>query len=192
MRVTLFFVRMVAFLAGALALATSSPRPRRRSAGQARGETPRRKDDSGSSDDNSEHGGSIDDSEEVGPRSAAEWTVLAISAIVVALLVGAALYEHYGQEEPPGIRIAVELSLDQAEARDGLTYIPFIVRNTGRLPAESVVIRFEIKLGEETVEESTAEFAFLPNSGSVEGELVTALDLSTHTIEAQVATVQVP
>jgi len=125
-------------------------------------------------------------------RSAAEWTTLAASALVVALLVGAALYEHFVRDEPAGVRIAVEVALDQAEARDGVTYIPFTVVNTGRAPAENVVVLFEITLGGETVEESTADIAFLPTSGSVEGELVTALDPATHTVEARVATVQTP
>lgn len=47
-------------------------------------------------------------------------------------------------------------------------------------------------LGEETVKESTADIDFLPSSGSAEGELVTTLDLATHTVEARVATLQTP
>jgi uncharacterized protein (TIGR02588 family) len=136
-----------------------------------------------------------DDDEQSGEndrRSIAEWTTLIVSALFVAALVGAALYEHFAREEPPGVRIAVELALDEADVRGGLTYIPFTVVNTGADPAESVVVLFEIKQGEETVEESTAEIAFLPNSGSADGELVTALDLGTHTIEARVATLLFP
>ena len=55
----------------------------------------------------------------------------------------------------------------------------------------NVVVLFSIKQGDETVEESTADIAFLPNRGSSEGELVTALDLATHTVEARVATIQI-
>lgn len=126
------------------------------------------------------------------PRTTAEWVTLIISGLMVALLVGAAIYEHVVRDEPPGIRIAVEIALDQAEERNGLTYVPFTVRNSGQAPAESVVVRFEIKQGDETIEESTAEFDFLPNNGSAEGELVTALDLGAHTVRAQVSTVQRP
>ena len=125
-------------------------------------------------------------------RSAAEWTTLAVSGLVVALLVGAALYEQFVRREPAGVRVAVELALDRAEERDGFTYVPFAVVNTGAAPVESVVVLFEIKLGEETVEESTADVAFLPNSGAVGGTLVTALDLTLFTVEARVATVQTP
>ncbi len=125
-------------------------------------------------------------------RTIAEWTTLIGSVIVIALLVGAALYEHLVHDEPAGVRVAVVLALDQAESRDGLTYVPFTVVNTGAAPAENVVVLFAIKQSEVTVEESTAEIAFLSNSGTAEGEMVTALDLTTHTVEARVATLQIP
>jgi uncharacterized protein (TIGR02588 family) len=80
----------------------------------------------------------------------------------------------------------------RASPPGGLTYVPFTIANTGAAPAENVVVLFEIKRGEEPVEESTAEVAFLPNSGSAEGELVTAHDLTTHTVEGRVATFQEP
>lgn len=125
-------------------------------------------------------------------RSAAEWVTLGVSIVIVALLIGAAIYEHYAQDEPPGVRVAVTLDLEAAEERDGLTYIPWTAGNTGRDPAEAVVLRFEIRAGEETVQESTTEIAFLPNGGTAEGELVTDLDLATHTVIAHVASLQTP
>lgn len=183
-------VRYASMLAGVLSMSSGSPRSGGGRA-PASGESTRDRSAS-SAGANNDQNGPGKDRDESEPRTAAEWTVLAVSALVVALLVGAALYEHFAQDEPPGVRITVELALDQAEARDGLTYIPFTVVNSGREPAENVQIRFEIKQGDETVEESTTEFGFLPNSGSAEGELVTTLDLSTHTVQAQVATIQKP
>ena len=134
----------------------------------------------------------VADAERSAGRTIAEWTTLIGSALVVALLVGAALYEHLVHDEPAGVRVVVDLALEQAETRDGMTYVPFIVVNTGAAPAGNVVVLFAIKQGELTVEESTAEIAFLSNSGTAEGEMVTALDLTTHTIEARVATLQIP
>ncbi|MCC6971629.1 MAG: hypothetical protein IT434_15565 [Phycisphaerales bacterium] len=125
-------------------------------------------------------------------RTSAEWATLIGSVVVIALLVGVALYEHFGGDEPHGVRIAVDLALDQVDVRDDINYVPFSAVNTGSDPAQDVVIHVEIKKGEETVEESTLEIAFLPNGGSVEGELVTRLDLSLHTIEARVASFQTP
>ncbi len=125
-------------------------------------------------------------------RTAAEWVTLVVSLVIVVLMIGAALYEHGVEDEPPGVRVAVTLDLAAAEERDGLTHVPWTVENNGQDPAEAVVILFEITAGEETVQESTAEIAFLPNGGTAKGELVTDLDLATHTISAQVVTFQLP
>jgi len=125
-------------------------------------------------------------------RTTAEKVTLAASVVIVALLVGAALWEQFVLDEPDGSWVEVTVAVDRAERRGGLTYVPYTVANRGRDPAENVTVVFEFKQGEETVEESTADVAFLSNSGEVEGELVTALDLATHTIEARVGTLQVP
>ena len=125
-------------------------------------------------------------------RNAAEWTTLAVSFVVVAALVGAALFEYYARSEPAGTRVGVELAIDQAQRRGDLYYVPYTVRNAGTAPAEAVVVVFEVRQGEEVVEESTAEIAFLPTSGSADGELVTALDPAAHQITARVATLQRP
>lgn len=112
--------------------------------------------------------------------------------MVVAALVGAALFEHFARSEPAGTQVGVELAIDQAHRRGALYYVPYTVRNAGTAPAEAVVVVFEVRQGEEVVEESTAEIAFLPTSGSAAGELVTALDPATHQITARVATLQRP
>ena len=127
-----------------------------------------------------------------GPRSGAEWTTLAVSAVVVAALVGAALYEEFARAEPGGTRLRVTVAVDSAEEREGAYYVPWTVENDGDEPAEAVTLVFTVKRGEETVEESSVDVPFLPTSGSAEGELVTAFDPATHTIEARVGTLQVP
>lgn len=134
------------------------------------------------------------DRAEEGPegRTTAEWVTLGVSIVIVALMIGAAIYEHVARDEPAGVRVAVRLDLEGARERDGLTYIPWTVENTGRDPAEQVVIQFEIMLNGEPVQESTTDITFLPNGGRAEGELVTDLDLATHTISAHVATLQTP
>jgi len=126
------------------------------------------------------------------PRTVAEWTTLAVSVAVAAVLVGLALYEHFVDEELPGARVSIALDIARAEERDGVFYVPFDVANGGAQPAENVVIVFDVRRGEETVEESTAEFAFLPINGAVSGELVTRHDPTTITIEGRVATLQTP
>ncbi len=126
------------------------------------------------------------------PRTVAEWTTLAVSVAVAAVLVGLALYEQFVDEELPGARVSIALAVEEAEERDGFFYVPFDVANAGAQPAESVVVVFEVRQGEETVEESTADVAFLPINGAVGGELVTRYDPATTTIESRVATLQIP
>ncbi len=88
--------------------------------------------------------------------------------------------------------MSVQVDVTAAKQRDGLFYVPHTVVNTGGQPAENVAVVFEVKRGEEIVEESNAEIPVLPNSGSATGESVTALDPTTHTVEARVASLQLP
>lgn len=126
------------------------------------------------------------------PRSAAEWTTLLVSLTVVFLLVGAALYEHFGREEPPGTEIEVRVLSAEALLRSDLYYVPFKVINRGAAPARDVTVVFEVKRGEEVVEESTVLIPFLANSGSADGTVMTGFDPATHLIEARPATLLNP
>jgi uncharacterized protein (TIGR02588 family) len=122
----------------------------------------------------------------------AEWTTLAVSLAIIAALAGVAVYEHVARAEPAGVRVSVRLEIERSERRGGAYYVPFVVTNAGREPAEAVGLVFEVRRGEEVVEESTTEIAFLANSGSAEGELVTMLDPAAHEIAARVGSLQRP
>lgn len=126
------------------------------------------------------------------PRSAAEWLTLAVSTLIVAALIGAALYEHLGNDEPPGVRVEIQVDLARVERRETRYYVPFTVTNTGAEPAEAVSLVFEIKQGEEVLEETSTEIAFLPNSGSAGGEIVTELDPAGHEIVGRIGSVMIP
>lgn len=126
------------------------------------------------------------------PRSAAEWVTLAVSTLIIAALIGAAIYEHLANDEPTGVRVEIQVDLERAERRETLYYVPFTVTNTGAEAAEAVGLVFEIKQGEEVLEESSTEVAFLPNSGSAEGEIVTELDPAEHEIIGRVGSVMIP
>ena len=119
------------------------------------------------------------------PRGTAEWATLLGSLVVIAILAGAALYEHFVRDEPAGTWLEVEVNADNAVQRGDHHYVPFVVTNRGSEPAEDIAVFFEISDGELVVEESTVQIPFLPNSGSVEGELVTTHDPATHTIEGR-------
>ena len=73
-------------------------------------------------------------------RTVAEWTTLAISAVVVLALIGAALAEIFLRDDPSGAVVSIELSPDEAEIRAGQTYIPFEVRNDGADAATDIVV----------------------------------------------------
>lgn len=125
-------------------------------------------------------------------QSMAEKTTLGVSMLVVAALVGAALFEHFGREEPAGTWVTVEVASERAERRGDRFYVPFAVANAGAEPAEEVEVVFEVTRGEEVLEESTTTIAFLPATGSAAGELVTEFDPATHGITARVGTLQGP
>ena len=125
-------------------------------------------------------------------RTVAEWTTLAISAVVVLALVGAALAEIFLRDDPSGPVISIEVAMDRAEVRDGVTYIPYEVRNDGADAAIDIVAIVEFSQGEQVVEETTIDIALLASHGMAEGEVVTTLDLTAHTVEARIGGLQRP
>lgn len=125
-------------------------------------------------------------------RSLAEWITLAISALIVAALIGAALVEHFWLDEVQGV--ALDVTLDQGQTRqvDDLYHLPFAVKNAGSEGAENVTIAFAVRDGEQTMEESTIVIDFLSNGGTASGELVTAYDPSAYDISARVSAFETP
>lgn len=127
-----------------------------------------------------------------GPRSRAEWATLGISAVVVTLLVGAALAEIFLRDDPSGARISVEVDVAGAEKRGGMVYVPWTVRNDGEDAGTDIVAVFEISAGGEVVEETTVDIPLLASHDAAQGELVTGLDLGTHTVEGRIGAVREP
>jgi uncharacterized protein (TIGR02588 family) len=84
------------------------------------------------------------------------------------------------------------LALDEAEVRDGQTYIPYEVRNDGADAATDIVAIVEFRQGDQVVEETTVDIALLASHGTVEGEIVTSLDLTAHTVEARINALLLP
>ena len=125
-------------------------------------------------------------------RTAAEWTTLAISAVVVLALIGAALAEIFLRDDPSGAVVTIEVAVDRAEVRDGQTYIPYEVRNDGADAATDIVAIVEFSQGDQVIEETTVDIALLASHDVVEGEVVTTLDLAAHTVEARISALQLP
>lgn len=125
-------------------------------------------------------------------RNLAEWVTLAVSIAIVAGFVGAALHEEFFHREPPGAIIRVALEIDQAERRGDRFYVPFDVANDGGAPAEDVTLVFEVRQGEQVVEESTAVIPFLPSDGEEAGEVVLTFDPARLEVTARVGNFLVP
>ena len=136
--------------------------------------------------------GGEDQGERPKHRTVAEWTTLAISAVVVLALVGAALAEIFLRDDPSGPVVSIEVAVDRAEVREGLTYIPYEVRNDGADAATDIVALVEFLQGEQVVEETTIDIALLASHDVAEGEVVTTLDLASHTVEARISALQLP
>lgn len=144
------------------------------------------RDENETSSDNGANG--QDDSR----RNVAEWVTFGVSALIVAALIGAALVEYFLLDESQGVQVEVTVASDQARQVGDVFYVPFTVRNRGSQGAENVKVTFTVLNGELTLEESTTEIAFLANSGTSQGELVTKYDPATHTIEARVSVLATP
>ena len=136
--------------------------------------------------------GGEDQEERPRQRTVAEWTTLAISAVVVLALIGAALAEIFLRDDPSGPVVAIELAVDQAEVRDGQTYIPYEVRNDGADAATDIVAIVEFTQGDQVVEETTVDIALLASHDVAEGEIVTTLDVAAHAVGARISAVQLP
>ncbi len=125
-------------------------------------------------------------------RSAAEWTTLILSGLIVATLIGAAFVEYFWVDEARGVKLEVSLAQEQTRHLDDLYYIPFTGKNTGSDGAENVSIAFAVQDGDRTLEESTIVIDFLSNSGTASGELVTAYDPAAYDITARVSAFETP
>ncbi|MBA2432150.1 MAG: hypothetical protein H0V56_08550 [Chthoniobacterales bacterium] len=111
-----------------------------------------------------------------------EWTVFALSALLIAGVLGFLIYESatIGQS-PPDIHVR----LGHPEARSGHFAVPMEILNTGDQTAEGVNIEVVLRAGgrEET---GNFEIQFLPRRGSREAWVTFKTDPRTGTMEARV------
>lgn len=71
-----------------------------------------------------------------GKRRAAEWTVFAVSALIVASVAVAIGLRAFGSDVPPAFTTTVQ----QIEEREGDYYVMVVVENTGDVTAEEVKV----------------------------------------------------
>lgn len=98
-------------------------------------------------------------------RNIVEWSVLGLSLVSIALLVGALVVQGLAEAEPANPR--VDLHADRARQGELGWIIPATVSNAGDEAAEAVVLEAAARIGGAT-EVSTVEVNFLPAGTNVE------------------------
>jgi uncharacterized protein (TIGR02588 family) len=98
-------------------------------------------------------------------RNLVEWSVLGISLLSIALLVGALVVQGLAESEPANPR--VDLHEDRALQGELGWIVPATVSNAGDEAAEAVVLEAAAEIGGAT-ELSTVEVNFLPAGTNVE------------------------
>ncbi len=118
-------------------------------------------------------------------RSAAEWTTLIISLLVIAGLVGlVVVLSVTGGADPP--RFAAAPLLEDVRQDEAAYYLPIEVTNLGRLPAQDVRVVGELAApGAEPV---TAEFTIdiLAGGESRAGTMIFSDDPTAYTLSVRV------
>lgn len=102
-------------------------------------------------------------------RSAAEWTTLVLSAVVVVALAGLVSAQYLGTQRPAVIEATPRLDALREDA--GLFYLPVDIANRGEQAAEEVLVRVTVRNGED---EESAELTvpLLAGGGAEEGVTV--------------------
>jgi uncharacterized protein (TIGR02588 family) len=121
-----------------------------------------------------------------------EWVTLIVSLLVVGTMVGVGLREASSRHDRIAGEIQIELQAEDAEYRDGIYYVPYLVTNTGSVAITSAEIWFEVYAGTELVESAEINISSLPLRGTQEGIYVTPLDPNTHEFRGRLETVQFP
>lgn len=115
-------------------------------------------------------------------KNALEWSVFALSAVLIAALFGFLIYESATiGDAPPDIHVQI----GTPEQRSGYFAVPIEATNKGDHTAEGVHIEVVLRAaGEE--ETGDFEIQFLPRRGSREGWVTFKSDPRNGTLEARV------
>jgi uncharacterized protein (TIGR02588 family) len=98
-------------------------------------------------------------------KNAVEWSVFAISAVIVALAVGYLAVAAIREKTPPDLRITTGSAL---ATRAGHR-IEVTVRNAGDTSAEQVRIEVTLRRGEEEVERAELDIIYVPRKSERTG-----------------------
>lgn len=104
-------------------------------------------------------------------RSIAEWTTLAISAVILVALVGGLTWLYFRGTERPAT-VVVEPQMDQLREEDSGYYLPVIIHNTGDTTAANAVVQGELDTGSGQPETAEITIDFLDGDEEVAGTFV--------------------
>lgn len=104
-------------------------------------------------------------------RSIAEWTTLAISAVILIALIGGITWLYFRGAERPAT-IVVEPQMDQLREEDSGYYLPVIIHNSGDTTAASAVVQGELDTGSGQPETAEITIDFLDGDEEVAGTFV--------------------
>lgn len=124
-------------------------------------------------------------------RTVAQVVTTALSVLLIAMLIGAILYEGYAGPGDEPAQIEVDVLQDQAEHRGERFYVPIAVRNTGDETVEEIVIGIEVMRGEELVEETELVVSELGEEAEADTMLILDEDPAGLSIDAGAVTFQI-
>jgi uncharacterized protein (TIGR02588 family) len=111
-----------------------------------------------------------DNPEKPNRRSLAEWISFGVSLSILALLVGAIVYQWITEEnQPPILSVTTEKNIRQAK---GQFYVPFTVANTGNETAESVEVMAELDVNGKMEEIGSQQINFLSGGETQSGAFI--------------------
>lgn len=121
-------------------------------------------------------------------HSAAEWTTLLISGLLIAAVVAAVGYFALTRGNlPPTFQVEPQSAETRADSAQ--FYVPVTVTNTGDEPAQEVRVRVELQTGE-TMETAVFTLDLLASGASDEGVVVFTHDPAAGEVQAVVESFQ--
>jgi uncharacterized protein (TIGR02588 family) len=137
------------------------------------------------------HEGDGEEQPEGQGRSAAEWTTLAISIVLILGLLALVTYVSIsGGNEPPIVE--ARALLDEMRHEGETYYLPVEVTNRGGRTAEEVLITAALAGSAGSAEESEFTLDFLAGGETREGTAVFTTDPSAGELTIDVASFQAP
>lgn len=123
------------------------------------------------------------------PPPPLEWLLAAVGLVLLLASVGYLLFDAW---DGRGAAPAPQVRVTAIEPQQGRFLVRFRVSNESRTPAANLRVVGELRRGEELVESSETEFAFVPGRSWREGGLFFARDPRTLRLELGARSYQAP